>query len=47
MDPINLKNTLKKGGKVYVTMLWGIDSARLTSFLDIEYLDYAIIEAEN
>ena len=47
MDPINLKNTLKQGGKVYGTMLWGIDSARLTSFLDSEFLDYAIIEAEH
>ena len=43
MDPINLKNTLKQGGKVYGTMLWGIDSARLTSFLDSELLDYAIV----
>ena len=47
MNPINLKNKLESGGKVYGTMLWAIDSARMASFLDNEYLDYAIIEAEH
>ena len=47
MDPISLKSTLKKGEKVYGTMLWGIDSARLASFLDSKYLDYVVIEAEH
>tara|TARA_B100000900_G_C20450790_1_gene663064 strand:- start:87 stop:902 length:816 start_codon:yes stop_codon:yes gene_type:complete len=47
MNPIELKKTLKSGGSVFGTMLWGIDSARLTSFLDDKYLDYAIIEAEH
>ena len=47
MNPIDLKNKLESGGKVYGTMLWGIDSARMASFLDNEYLDYAIIEAEH
>ena len=47
MNPVDLKSKLAKGGKVYGTMLWGIDSARMASFLDSEYLDYAIIEAEH
>ncbi len=47
MNPIELKSKLANGGKVYGTMLWAIDSARMTSFLDNEYLDYAIIEAEH
>ena len=47
MNPIELKKTLKNGGSVYGTMLWGIDSSRMTSFLDDKYLDYAIIEAEH
>ncbi len=47
MKPIDLKNKLANGEKVYGTMLWAIDSARMASFLDSEDLDYAIIEAEH
>ncbi len=45
--PNKLKETLNSGGKVYGTMLWGIQGTRLIQSLSSEYLDYVVIEAEH
>ena len=38
--PNKLKETLSSGGKVYGTMLWGIQGTRLIQTLSSDYIDY-------
>ena len=45
--PNKLKETLNSGGKVYGTMLWGIQGTRLLQTLSSDYIDYVVIEAEH
>tara|TARA_B100001996_G_scaffold125662_1_gene95226 strand:+ start:117 stop:944 length:828 start_codon:yes stop_codon:yes gene_type:complete len=45
--PNKLKKTLGSGGKVYGTMLWGIQGTRLIQTLNSDHIDYVVIEAEH
>ena len=45
--PNKLKETLSSGGKVYGTMLWGIQGTRLIQTLSSDYVDCVVIEAEH
>ena len=47
MLPNKLKKTLSSGGKVYGTMLWGIQGTRLIQMLNPKHIDYVVIEAEH
>ena len=47
MLPNKLKNTLASGGTVYGTMLWAIDGTRMLQFINPEFVDYVVIEAEH
>ena len=47
MNPSTLKETLKSGGIVYGTMLWGAEGTRILNSISSEYIDYVVIEAEH
>lgn len=47
MKPGILKSTLKSGGTVYGTMLWGMDGTRLLQSLNSKFIDYVVIESEH